>query len=476
MAGVIQGRTIVVDVGKTHAKVGLWNEHTELIDRRIRSNDVLRSPSGYRALDVAGIDVWLLKSIKAFAQIGEIARIVTVGHGAAAALIRNGELFLDPIDYEDEIPDGERAKYSSLRDSFQSTGSPLLPLGLNLGMQLFRLEQLTGEIPHDAQIVTWPQYWSWRFCGVAASEVSSLGSHTDLWQPAAQSFSQLAVSQGWAERMAPLRNAGEVLGSVSTEFAAATGLNPDCEVLCGLHDSNAALLAALGHPEIAGGDATVLSTGTWFVAMRSLAKGADTGMPELEETRDCLVNIDVHGVPTPSARLMGGREFEYIVGTDSFALIDGVDPEEYQRRLPALIASHLPACPTFVKGVGPFPTAKGAWPDRPQDAVDQFVLTQLYLAFMANASLDLIGSRDRLLVEGRFAEDPIFVRALASLRPGQMVYTSGAKHDVAYGAMRLVAPRLTATSNLTPVAPLDIDISEYAAHWRQCAERAQEAA
>ena len=473
---MIQGRTIIVDLGKTHSKVSLWNERAALVDRRIRSNEVQQSPLGYRALDVTGIDAWLIESIEAFAKTGAIARIVTVGHGAAAALIRDGELYLDPIDYEDDVPAGERARYGALRDPFQATGSPRLPTGLNLGMQLYRIEQQTGEIPSDAQIVTWPQYWSWRFCGVAASEVSSLGCHTDLWRPDAQTFSQLALSEGWAERMAPLCRARDVLGPVTAEFAAATGLNPDCEVLCGLHDSNAALLAALGHPEIADGDATVLSTGTWFIAMRSLAAGADTEMPELKETRDCLVNVDVYGRPVPSARLMGGREFELIVGSDSFALIDGIAPEEFQRRLPALIAAHLPACPSYVRGVGPFPDAEGAWPDRPQDPVDQHVLTQLYLALMASASLVLIGSRDQLLVEGRFAEDPVFVRALASLRPGQKVYTSGAEHDVAYGAMRLVAPGLSVTSSLTPVTPLDVDITEYAAHWHQCAERAQAAA
>ena len=473
---MIQGGTIVVDLGKTHAKVSLWNEHAELIDRRIRPNEVWQSPSGYRALDVAGIDAWLIDSIKAFAKIGAIARIVTVGHGAAAVLIRHGKLFLDPIDYEDDIPAGEQARYDTLRDPFEATGSPRLPLGLNLGMQLYRFEQLRGKIPSDAQILPWPQYWSWRFCGVAASEVSSLGCHTDLWRPGAQTFSELAVDQGWARRMAPLENAGDVLGPITAEFAAATGLSPDCEVLCGVHDSNAALLAALGHPEIANGDATVLSTGTWFIAMRSLAAGAGTDMPVLQETRDCLVNVNVHGFPTPSARLMGGREFERILGAESFALIDSGNPEEFLKRLPRLIAAHHPPSPSYARGVGPFPDASGAWLDRPQDPIDQYVLTQLYLALMANAALDLIGSRERLLVEGRFADDPVFVRALASLRPGQKVYTSDARHNVAYGAMRLFAPDLPAKSSLTPVTPLHVNISECAARWYRRAQSTSEAA
>lgn len=473
---MIEGNTIVVDIGKTNAKVSLWNGNAELVERRTRPNESQQSPSGYRALDIAGIDAWLIESIAAFAGLGPVARIITVGHGAAAILIRNGKLYLDPMDYEDEVPAAERARYNTLRDPFHATGSPALPKGLNLGIQLYRLEQLTGEIPDDVLIIPWPQYWSWRLCGVPATEISSLGCHTDLWRPMEQTFSELAVKRGWTERMAPLRKADDVLGPITAEFAAITGLNPDCVVLCGLHDSNAALLASRGHPEIADGDATVLSTGTWFIAMRSLAAGADVDVSRLEEKRDCLVNVDVYGRPTPSARFMGGRELELIVGAYTFALIDGIRPEEFVRRLPRLTAAHRTACPSYVTGVGPFPNAKGTWPDRPQDPVDQHVLTQLYLALMAHASLDLIGSRDRLLVEGRFAQVPVFVRALASLRPGQSIFTSNAEHDVAFGALRLVAPDLSATSELTPVEPLDFDITEYAAHWHGQAERAQESA
>jgi hypothetical protein len=473
---VIHGSTIVVDIGKTNAKVSLWNGRAELMERRVRSNDPQQSPSGYRALDVAGIDAWLIESISAFAGLGPVARIITVGHGAAAVLVRNGRLYLDPMDYEDEVSAAERASYRKLRDPFPATGSPALPEGLNLGIQLYRLEQLTGEFPDDVLILPWPQYWSWRLCGVPASEVSSLGCHTDLWLPKEQTFSELAVKRGWAERMAPLRKAGDVLGPITAELAGITGLNRECQVLCGLHDSNAALLASWGHPEIADSDATVLSTGTWFIAMRSPAAGTGPDMCQLEEQRDCLVNVDVYGRPTPSARFMGGRELELIVGTDSFALTDGISPDDFMQRLPRLIAAHRPPLPSFVTGVGPFPNAKGAWPDRPKDPVDQLVLTQIYLALMAHASLGLIGSRDRLLVEGRFAQLPVFVRALSSLRSGQRVFTSNAEHDVAFGALRLVAPGLSATSELMPVKPLDFDITEYAAHWYEQAQLAQERA
>lgn len=473
---MIRGSTIVVDIGKTNAKVSLWNSGGNLVDRKVRSNQPQHSSSGYRALDVAGIDAWLLDSIGEFTGYGNVARIITVGHGAAAALIRDGSPYLDPMDYEDPVPAPDRERYDAQRDPFAATGSPALPLGLNLGVQLHRLEQLTGNFPDDVVILPWPQYWAWRFCGVAASEVTSLGCHSDLWRPVENTFSELAVRRGWAARMAPLRGAGETLGQITAEIAAATGLNSDCEVLCGLHDSNAALVAARGHAEIAENESTVLSTGTWFVAMRSIGAGVEVDISDLQESRDCLVNVDVNARPTPSARFMGGREAEMAGSVDSFRLTDDCDPDELLACLPGLVDRGVCAVPGFVPGVGPFPDAPGAWYDKPDDDMDLRAATDLYLALVANTALDLIGSRDRLLVEGRFAEDAPFVRTLAALRPDQAVYTSNAEHDVAYGALRLVAPDLRPTSELTRIDPLEFDISAYAASWRQRARQAQGAA
>jgi hypothetical protein len=474
MRSVGPGRTIVVDIGKTNAKVSLWSPQGELISRKLRANDRCpASSAGYRTLDVHGIDAWLVDAIRDFAKSGDVARIVTVGHGAAAALISDGRLYAEPMDYELDVAPADLAIYRAQRDPFKKTGSPALPQGLNLGLQLHILEKLGGPLPDDLLIVPWPQYWSWRFCGIASSEATSLGCHSDLWRPSEGRFSELAIRRGWAARMAPLRRAADALAPITGDFAAATGLNADCRVLCGLHDSNAALLAARGHAEIADNEATVLSTGTWFVAMRSAAPDVDIDISELEESRDCLVNVDAYGRPTPSARFMGGREAEVAGGVDSFALTNSCKPGELLARLSGLVASGAAAVPGFVAGVGPFPDATGCWINRPDDPIGLRAATDLYLALVANTSLDLIGSRDRLLVEGRFAEDPVFVRALATLRPGQRVYTSNAEHDVAYGALRLVVPHLPPVSELTPVEALDLDLRDYAATWRERAQRAR---
>jgi sugar (pentulose or hexulose) kinase len=454
---------VVLDIGKTNAKLTLWDVAGRLLDRASRANALVEGP-GYRALDTDGIETWMAETLSRFAAQADIGAIVPVGHGAACALVSDGRLHAVPMDYEDPGDAEARAAYEVERDGFSATGSPNLPQGLNLGWQLDRLERLTGPWPDDLRIVTWPQYWAWRLCGSMACEVTSLGCHSDLWRPLAGRPSALAFDRGWAGRLAPLRRADERLGLVTAEWRGRTGLPADCAVLCGLHDSNAALLAARGHVEIALADATVLSTGTWFVAMRSTAPGQPVDLADLAERRDCLVNVDMAGRPAPSARFMGGREAEILGGIDSF---DITRDDVLLDRLPALVAAGVQALPSFAPGVGPFPDAPGRWENAPSDPMDRRAATGLYLALMADTILDLVGSRERLLIEGRFAEAQVFVRALATLRPRQQVFVSHAQDDVPYGALRLLDPDLRPPSPLVRVAPLAVDLADYARTWRQ---------
>jgi sugar (pentulose or hexulose) kinase len=347
-------------------------------------------------------------------------------------------------------------------------------MGQNLGAQIAWLQQLRPDLLEGgAQILPWPQYWAWRLSGVAASEVTSLACHSDLWRPQEGAPSALARRRGWAERLAPLARADQVLGGITEEWVRRTGLSPEVKVYCGLHDSNAALLAARGFPEIAGGEATVLSTGTWFVAMRSPGEDARIDLASLPEARDCLVNVDAYGRVVPSARFMGGREIEILTGLDTRRI--DIKPDQ-----PALIAAAAEVAttgarvlPTFAPGVGPFPHHRGRWIEMPTDPAARRAAVALYAALVADASLDLIGARQRILVEGRFAEAQVFVRGLASLRPNDRIYVSNADNDVSYGALRLLDSALKPAAALTRAPPLDLSLSAYRDLWRRDVERAE---
>ena len=466
------GRIVVLDVGKTSAKLSLWERHGTLVERRDRRNRSVDAGL-YRALDTEGIEAWLAETLTDYAGRGAIDAIVPVGHGAACAVLRGGGLAAPPMDYEQPHPAAVRAAYAAVRAPFAETGSPPLPDGLNLGAQLHWLEALRPDLlTAGAVIVPWPQYWAWRLSGVAASEVTSLGCHSDLWAPAAGRPSGLAQRRGWAERLAPLRHAGDSLGPITAEWVARCGLPPTTQVHAGLHDSNAALLAARGFREIGEREVTVLSTGTWFVAMRSPSGACD--LAALPEDRDCLVNVDVHGRPIPSARFMGGREAELLVGDRP--LDDPRDQAALIAAAPEVAARQIMVLPSLTPGLGPFPGRPGGWIDPPTDDLTRRAAAALYLALVADACLDLIGARETLLVEGRFAQCDLFVRALASLRPATRVLVAPAEADVSCGAMRLLEPGLTAPDPLKEAAPLPLDLAAYRHRWRLETRRTDAAA
>lgn len=471
------GRAIIVlDVGKTMAKLTLRSAAGALLARVTRPN--ARIDTGhYIALDTGGVEDWMAGTLHDFGRQAPVGHIITVSHGAGAAIVRNGRVACPPLDYEEPVPADIRSAYDAQRDPFADTGSPALPDGLNLGVQLFYLQALFPDLlTGDATIMPWAQYWSWLLSGVAASEVSSLGCHTDLWCPGAGRPSALAQRQGWAGRFAPMARAGTVLGTITSAWVDRTSLPADVRIHCGLHDSNAALLAARGFPEIARNEATILSTGTWFVAMRSPGKDVRLDLASLPVARDCLVNVDVEGRPVPSARFMGGREIETLSGVDTRRIDIKPDQPALVAAVPGVLASDATVLPSFAPGFGPFPHGRGRWIAMPVDQAERRAAVCLYAALVADAALDLIGSKQRLLVEGRFAEAEVFVRALASLRPETSVYVGNAHEDVSYGALRLLLPDLAPSSALTKVAPLDADLSAYRARWRREAARMEAAA
>jgi hypothetical protein len=112
------------------------------------------------------------------------------------------------------------------------------------------------------------------------------------------------------------------------------------------------------------------------------------------------------------------------------------------------------------------------WRCKPSHPDAHLAASGLYAALVMDASLSLIGARETILVEGRFAEAEVFVQALAALRPTDTTYISHAHNGVAYGALRLILPEAPPPIGLKRVPPLATSLSNYAAAWRAQAEEA----
>jgi sugar (pentulose or hexulose) kinase len=467
---------IVLDVGKTISKLTLWTKTGALLCRCTRDNTrIFRGAMA--VLDVHGIEAWLRETLRDFAAYGQVTAIVPVAHGASLALIRDGALLTEPLDYEASLSSGEFDSYQLERGPFDETGSPRLPAGLNLGAQIYWLEHNCPELFDDRlTIIPYAQYWAWLLSGIAASEVTSFGCHSDLWNPTANMLSKIAYRREWADRLAPIRRADAILGPISQSWAEQTGLGRDVQIYCGIHDSNAALLAARSNEEIAGRDLTVLSTGTWFIAMRTPEIGANFNRCDFSEARDCLLNVDIDGKPVPSARFMGGREIELLIGLGRGQLDVASEQPLLFAVLNTVIANEVMVLPTMIPGSGPFPNGQSHWMTPPANNHERKAAISLFAAMMVDAMLGLVDARHMLLIEGRFASAELFVRALATLRPDLHIYISPGYDSVSRGALRLVCKTLCPAEPIIEVRPLDASLDAYHASWKHYARRSEEAA
>ncbi|WAJ27674.1 FGGY-family carbohydrate kinase [Antarcticirhabdus aurantiaca] len=417
----------VIDVGKTNAKLVVHDLETgrDVFEAR-RANAVLAGPP-YPHFDADGLFDFLLDSLAEAATRHPVDAISVTTHGACAALVAEDGLALPILDYESDAPEETRASYDAARPPFAETFSPRLPNGLNVGAQLFWLQhRFPAEFARASHVLTYPQYWAWRLTGRAASEATSLGCHTDLWEPAANAPSSLVARQGWADTLPPLASAFEALGVLKGDLAARIGLaGRAIPVHCGIHDSNASLL-----PHLLAREApfSVLSTGTWVIAF---AAGGALG--RLDPGRDMLANVDAFGRAVPSARFMGGREFDQLTG--------GTAPAPSEADTEAVIAEGVMALPSFAPGTGPYPDRRGAWTHDPAELShgERTAAATLYVALMAAEVLDAAGAAGPSVVEGPFAANVLFLRALATLT-GRPVEAAQGSTGTSAGAALLALP------------------------------------
>ena len=448
-------RVAVIDIGKTNAKVVLVDARSGAEIGLTKISNTVLTQAPYPHFDTDHLWSFILEALGAFAKEPGFDALSITTHGASAALLdAHGGLALPVLDYEYLYPEEVNRAYDAIRPDFTATFSPRLTGGLNLGAQLhFQSMRFPQEFARVATIVTYPQYWAFRLTGIASNERTSLGCHTDLWLPLQGQYSPLVDVLGVRDKLAPLRSAFDILGHIQPAIAEQIGLQGPVPVYCGIHDSNASLLPhLLGF----GAPCTVVSTGTWVVCF---AVGGTPAM--LDKGRDTLVNVDAYRKALPTARYMGGREWE-IITQDTPSV--GRDAE--MAAVNHVIERQKMLLPSFVSGTGPYPSAEGRWLSEPLRAEERRAAAGLYQALMTATCLDMIGSRGPIVVEGPFAANEVFLTALHTLT-GRPVHASLADTGTALGASLLAGSQ--------PFVPLRrvsnklAGLSDYAGKWRDAA-------
>lgn len=445
----------VVDIGKTNAKVVLVDgESFQEVAARTMPNGVMNA-APYPHFDTEKLWAFIVESLGALNRERPIDAISVTTHGATAALVgEDGNLVLPVLDYEHDGPQALADAYRAVRPTFAESGTPIMPMGLNAGLQIYWQSKCFPKAFAKAHhILMYAQYWTFRLTGIAASEVTSLGCHADLWEPRNGQFSSLVEEQGWTALMPPVRKASDVLGPLRPDIAAVTGLRTDVPIHCGIHDSNASLL-----PYVLTRKApyAVVSTGTWVVVMAIGARPV-----ALDEARDTLINVNALGDLVPSSRFMGGR---------AFSLLGGKSGDLPSVAIASVLERGAMLLPSLPEESGPFPGRRATWTvpreELSEDAAQAVIA--FHLAMMTATCLDLIGAEGPVIVEGPFAANRAFLMML-KVATGRPVLAGGSATGTSIGAACLAAGRAPEPALVSVAEELPKGAADYAARWRSLA-------
>jgi sugar (pentulose or hexulose) kinase len=455
----------VLDVGKTNVKLALVDAGGHVTAALAHPNAVRPGPP-WRHHDLAGTARWLVGALRELGRDHPIGALVPVGHGSGGVLVTGDPeagdgtgAALPMIDYEEPCPPAVDAAYRARAGSFADRGSAVMMASTHAARQLWRMQ---SEAPQAVAGARWflnvAQYWGWWLTGTAASEMTAMGAQSHFWNVPERRWSPIVEAEGWERLMPPFRRADAPLGTLRATLAEATGL-PGLTVLTGAHDSSANfhLWRAAGL-----GDFTLVSTGTWIVA---LSAGADPA--RLDEARGMTINADIDGRPVGGALAMGGREFSAIAGPEWRGAAAEV---EAIRRL---VARGTMARPSFGANDGQFPgsAGKGAIAGPPPEGQEErTALAVLHAALLTLACGEALGGGSRWILDGTFLREPLFAPLVAALRPGLPTEVSAEPEGVAAGAALLARPAARPAA-LFPARPLDVPgLADYARRWRALAE------
>jgi sugar (pentulose or hexulose) kinase len=234
----------------------------------------------------------------------------------------------------------------------------------------------------------------------------------------------------------------------------------------GAHDSNAAFWGVCAAPALEGRAFTLLSTGTWFVAMRRARDGQCLAC--LDPERDMLANVDPTGRPVPSARFMGGREMAQIAGSTRIACT--LEDLTWAVRSGAMVG------PCRTPGTGPFPGGSdagiGPSPSTPGQAA---AIALLHGAAVSAAMIERLSPPgESVVIEGRFAQETRLAGVLAALSPARAIKVVNGPAGPELGALHLAGMGVGGPT-LDHAEALALDLSDWHARWLDLAEARQRA-
>ena len=414
----------IIDVGKTNKKLFLFDQQYNIVYERSARFIETVDEDGDACENLESLRLSVFDSLRSALRKKEfsVKALNFSAYGASFVYLDEAGHELTPLyNYLKPFPKNLQEqfynKYGGEATFSLCCASPILG-SLNSGMQLYRLKYEKPEvfkaIKHALHL---PQYLSYLVSCKAASEITSIGCHTNLWNFNRQDYHDWVYQEGIAEKLPPIVDSDE---TTLTSLAGKSFL-----VGPGLHDSSAALipyLVSFREPFI------LLSTGTWCISLNPFN---DSPLSEDELKQDCLCYLQYKGKPVKASRLFTGQEHE----------------DQVQR-----IAAHFNQNVLFYRSVVFNPATarmlQRSTASKPvefasrdlslfssvEEAYHQLIF-DLVEKQIQSTNLVLKGTAARrIFVDGGFSRNPIFMNLLAQAYADKEIFAASMPQATALGA------------------------------------------
>ncbi|MEO5564716.1 MAG: FGGY family carbohydrate kinase [Chitinophagaceae bacterium] len=410
----------VMDVGKTNKKLFLFDkDYTIVHEQSARFTETI-DEDGDPCENLESLRSSVFDSIRAVTtdKKFEVKALNFSAYGASFVYVDAKGKELTPLyNYLKPYPEELKKKFYDDyggEDAFSSrTASPVLG-SLNSGMQIYRIKHerpaLFSQVKHALHL---PQYLSFLVTGKAWSDITSIGSHTNLWDFEKNRYHEWVKKEGIHSILPPIGQHDEVSPVLLSGNKCMTGI--------GLHDSSAALIPYLMNfhePFV------LISSGTWCISLNPFNNSPLT-VDELK--KDCLCYLDFKGNPVKASRLFAGHIHDEEVKRIADHFHTPTARYKNMTFNPELITQNNNIEISFDKrDLADFASCESAYHQLMMDLVtQQYTSTQLVVA---NTKVK------RIFVDGGFSKNELYMNLLASRFPGMEVFAASIHQSTALGA------------------------------------------
>ena len=423
----------VFDIGKTNKKVFLWNELYQIVFERQQNFNEIPDEDGFLGEDLPAVRLWMLQT---FAEINslpeyQICALNFSGYGATVVFVDEKGHAVSPLyNYLKAFPEGlfPYSNYGGEDEFARATASPILG-NLNSGLQAFRVSQVSLEVWEKTRwVMHWPNFLSSIFTGNFASEITSIGCHTALWDFDKKTYHDWVTDFG-------LRNKLPEIAPSNTSY-----LNEETNIPVGLglHDSSSALVPYL---RVMHSPFLLLSTGTWCIAMNPFD---EESLSAIELKNDVLCFLQGNGKPVKAARLFAGNTHEiqikrlqehYQASPTQYKSVEFNASylevlDDQMKNIPSVDQAHmdyLVDCDFNARDLNKFPTYELA-----------YVQLMIDLACQQIFSLRLLLKEGtpvtKILVDGGFSKNSLYMNFLVHAFPAFEIYGAEVAQASSLGA------------------------------------------